>query len=1099
MSDLTIYRASAGSGKTFTLTENYLLMLFKNPGLYKNILAVTFTNKATGEMKHRILEELNQLARGEGSAHFASIKKSTNLDSAKIQNQAGQILRSILHDYSRFSVSTIDHFFQRVIRSFSRELGLQSGYTLETDETEILNYIIDELLLATEKDDQLRNWLVNFARSRMMEEKSWNFRNEIMLLAQELTKENVKSLEFSEFNDREKLNEYVKQLKKEQLKFENQMKSYGKQATGLIEKSGLDITHFNNKKSGIARYFYYLKEGRRDKYVPNQSVMKVLDNPDKWPAGKLDKETRNLVVSLANDSLNAILNQAVEFCRNHYERYQTVREIQKNIYVVGILGDIQNRLYDYCREKNLFLISDAADFLKKIISGNDVPFVYEKTGSIYHHFMIDEFQDTSRFQWENFEPLVRNSLSQSYSNLVVGDVKQSIYRWRNGDWKILQDEVHNDFSQYPVRAEYLGYNRRSLSNIVAYNNTIFHFARYVLQNQFDNLIGGNRGGNPWQGKLLETYADVMQKMPDEREGGYVATRFYPHLHQRRQEKLDKIQQQLIRDIEWLQDQQYKLSDIAVIVRKNTEGQEIADAIMEYGKSSSGSSHYKYDVISNDSLYIARAESVKFILALFRYLIKPEDAINRAFIKEVYYSTIKQQEYSAENFHHLVSESKGEFLDFMPGYFGKNLSEIRKMPLYELTERLIDIFEVNKIEGEVPYLQAFQEIVLDYSMKYASDLHSFLEWWNENGIKQKLQLPEDYEAIRVTTIHKVKGLEFKAVLIPYCNWELDTTSSGLKKNYLWCRPDDEILGSTGMVPVNYSDKLEQTFFKDEYYAEKFHNYVDNLNLLYVAFTRAEEVLFSYVPVQVKKDGSFNYTQSNKGISTVGELIHFLYENYHLLPKAEGKVPFIDDLSQYWGTREMVFEWGNLAGRAKQEGSVDSQLKQQKYPVYTTKPELHLRLEHDQFFSEEPDLFQGRIDYGKIMHQVFENIHSREDVEKALEKIYLEGKITHKEKTQLCERIKNLINEPQVREWFSGIWEVYTEREILLPNGGTYRPDRVMFGPEQTVVVDYKFGEKHTRQHNKQIEYYLKQIGKMGYENPVGYIWYVNQNTITKVEV
>ena len=371
MANLNIYKASAGSGKTFTLTQQFLLMLLENPALYKHVLAVTFTNKATGEMKQRILQELNILANEQFSSHSSALKHHLALDDRQIRERAKQVMQFILHDYSRFSVSTIDHFFQRIIRTFARELGLQSGYILETDESEILSFVVDQVLLATEDDTQLRRWLVDFARTRMMEEKSWNFREEILSLAEELTKEAVKSVPDEQNHNRKNLQEYLNYLKRIQEWFENTMKSYGREGVRLIEDNGLDIIHFNRTNRGVGRYFYYLQAGAEEKMEPNSFVIKVMDNPDKWPAGKLDKDTKNRVISLARDHLNPLLNKAVAFYNQHHKKYHSVREIQKNIYVLGILGDIRSRLYQYCREKNLFLISDAANFLKEIISGND--------------------------------------------------------------------------------------------------------------------------------------------------------------------------------------------------------------------------------------------------------------------------------------------------------------------------------------------------------------------------------------------------------------------------------------------------------------------------------------------------------------------------------------------------------------------------------------------------------------------------------------------------------------------------------------------------------------------------------------------------------
>jgi len=1099
MSGLTLYKASAGSGKTFRLTGEYLRLLFENPGLYRHILAVTFTNKATAEMKQRILDELNRLARDEESGYHGMLRQQFGLERHQIKERAGLILKYILHDYSRFSVSTIDRFFQRVLRTFARELGLQSGYTLETDHSEILSFVVDELLVATEADQQLRRWLVEFAQTRMMQGKSWRFRDEIMNLADELTREEVKDLRLGmheRLNDRNRLSGYVSKLKEERSRFEQTMAGFGKQATGLIQNAGLTVDHFNNKGTGVARYFYYLREKREDKFQPNKTVLRVLNDPDRWPAGKLDKDTRQLVIGLARDQLNDLLNQAVGYLDRHYELYLSAGEVLKNIYVLGLLVDIQQRMNAWCREKNIFLIADAGDLLRKIVEDNEAPFIYEKTGSIFHHFMMDEFQDTSRFQWDNFRPLLDNSLSQHHFNLMVGDVKQSIYRWRNGDWKILEDEVEQAFASQ-TRSVALDANWRSRENVVAFNNTLFHYLPAVLQNQYNGELKQNGMENPYPDKLLSAYRDVRQKIPRDKPGGRIETRFFTHTHQQEGQAKEKVEHQLIADIRKLQDENYRLSDIAVMVRTNRQGQEIADVLTRYAKAMQPGEDYRFDFISNDSLYLQRAESVKLICSLFRFLVQPDDPINQAYIRDGWLNGILKAGTRPEDWHGLFKHQEDDPTAGLPEEFKGHVEELKKMPLYELTERLIRIFRINEVKDEIPYIQAFQEIVLSYSRRYASDLSSFLQWWKANGAKQKLQLPENYDAIRITTIHKAKGLEFKAVLIPFCNWELNTFSAGLKKNYLWCRPDRQPLNEVGVVPVEYSSRLSSTIFKEAYYDELFHNYVDNLNLLYVAFTRAEEVLIHYVTLKVKKDGTPNYLSKDKGMDNVGELIHFVYENHSGLSVPEKDRPFIGKLKDGWEPGGMVFAWGGFPKAGTGEASAGKQLVQESYPVYHAKPPLHLRYEHSGFFTEQKDLFQSTVDYGAIMHRVFEYIHTRDDIDQALGQVYLEGKINRGERDELRSRIEDKIDQAHAGTWFSGEWKVYTEQEILLTNGKTYRPDRVMVRGDETVVLDYKFGAYEDEKYKKQIKRYLRELKKMGYHQAVGYLWYMNQNKVVEV--
>ncbi|MFO8234859.1 MAG: UvrD-helicase domain-containing protein [Bacteroidales bacterium] len=1100
MSLLTVYKASAGSGKTYKLTEQYLFMVLSNPVRYKNILAVTFTNKATAEMKKRILMELNYLAQGTHSKHKDYIRSTLNLNDSQLTQRASDALNNILHDYSRFSVSTIDHFFQRVIRTFAREMGLQSGYTLETDDSEILNFVIDQLLLATEEDEQLKDWLVDFAAARMQEGKSWDFKGSVLALANELSKEHVKdlSLELSQnVNDKDKLRNYVEFLQKEIALFENSLAAIGKKGIRLIEDNQLAVNDFYQKKRGPANYFYQLAS--KSKFEPNSYVYKVIEDSDKLAANSTDESTRRQIEGIKGD-VTKVLQEAVAFYKKNNSRYRSVREIYGNIYVLGILMDIQKRMDEYCREKNLFLISDASDLLRKIIGNNDAPFVYEKTGSIFRHFLIDEFQDTSRFQWDNFVPLIANSLGENGKNLLVGDIKQSIYRWRNSDWKILSDEVDKEFSSYNPDIQHLDYNYRSAENIIAFNNTIFSYASLTLQQQYNGDIENAGMSNPWKERLNEAYFDVQQSSPFNKKGGYVYNEYMPFQSHQRDEINDAIKQKVIRDIELLQDKGYDLSDIAIVVRKNKEGQELADTILDYKNNSMPTSGYKYDVISNDSLFIANAESVKFILAVFRYFTNPEDNINKAFLVETYQKHFLQKQYNSDELHVLFKNHAEEsFCRLLPEYFFKHESELRKMPLYELTEQLIFLFGIDGLKGEVTYLEAFQNMVLDFSRRYAADLNTFLDWWDGKGDKEKLQLPEDYNAIRIITIHKAKGLEFKAVIIPFCNWEVDASASGFKKNYLWPKPNESGLDQLNYVPVSYKKDLAHTIFAGDYYAEKFHNYVDNLNLLYVAFTRAEEVLISYIPLSKTNDGELSYRKKD-GVETVGELMHFIMENCDKMdvPKNEEK-PFADDLGSFWKREELIFQWGVLQRITEKEDIQEDHLILESYPVFEKTPSLTINYDHDDYFNDSSDLFAEKVDYGKIMHQVFEYINHQEDITEAVDKVYLEGKINGREKAELEEKVRHIIEDERFNHFFSDKWEIYTEREILLPSGKMYRPDRVMMNESETVVLDYKFGEKRQNQHKKKVSQYLTQINKMGYSNPKGYVWYVNQMDLVKVSI
>jgi ATP-dependent exoDNAse (exonuclease V) beta subunit len=498
--------------------------------------------------------------------------------------------------------------------------------------------------------------------------------------------------------------------------------------------------------------------------------------------------------------------------------------------------------------------------------------------------------------------------------------------------------------------------------------------------------------------------------------------------------------------------------------------------------------------------VANAESVKFILAIFRYFTAPEDPINKAFLLETYQKHILKNETGESKSHELFkSHSEKAFYEFLPKAFYERETELKKMPLYELTEQLIYIFGIDALKGEVSYLEAFQSMVLNFSRRYAADLNTFLDWWEEKGYKEKLQVPEDYNAIRIVTIHKSKGLEFKAVILPFCDWEIDASSSGLKKNYLWPSPKEEGLDQLQYVPVNYKKDLAQTIFAEEYYTEQFHNYVDNLNLLYVANTRAEEILISYAPVSEDKEGELYYKKKD-GISTVGELMHFLFENNkQLTDQSEKTKPFINELNEYWDNEHLVFEWGELKRNSEKQSHPEEHIILENYPVYKKIPQLKLNYNHEEYFNDAPDLFEGTVDQGKLMHQIFEYIHKKEDIASAVEKAYLEGKLNRSEKEALEKRIKNLVEDERVSRFFDGGWKILTEREILLPSGQRERPDRVMINEGETIVMDYKFGQKKQKKYSNKVKDYLKQLKEMGYPEPKGIIWYVYQMDVINVSI
>jgi len=1081
MSQLNIYKASAGSGKTFKLTEEYLTLLFKYNDNYRKILAVTFTNKATGEMKSRILSELHKLAKGIQSDYKDILQKTYHLTENELQNKASRILSALLHDFSKFSVSTIDKFFQKIIRSFTRELGIQPGYTIELNESEILSKVVDELLLELDNNEELKKWLFNLASDGIEQGKKWEFKDDILKLAKEIFKEEYKNFDhqlIEKMGDKDFLKNYIDELRQIRIKFESFLTKKANEALRLIQNHGLTIDDFSRKSSGPAGYFN--KIINKGELEPGKLFIGAVEDNTKWYTKTSDKKDN--IEALLKDGLISISKELFTYYEKNKIAYYSAVQILKYIHTLGILTDISRKLREYCRDQNIFLISDTAQLLQTVIGGNESPFIYEKTGSIYKHFMIDEFQDTSAIQWTNFKPLISNSLSYGNKNLVVGDIKQSIYRWRNSDWEILSEKITKDFEQFEPEEKTLNTNWRSKKNVIDYNNAVFHYSAQILQSKFNGEHDETaEHDNLYQSKIISAYQDVFQKNPDQNKnnGGYINHTF---LNEKEYDSWkDEVKKRIPYIIENLQEKGFHLKDIAILVRSGKEGQEIANILIDY--KNSGKSKYRFDFISNDSLYLVNSSLVKFIISIFEYILDADDEINLSFIVHEYNRYLRDYEISNKELHEILKSRKNGNNDheLFPKNFSESIDTIKQLPLYELTDRIVRTFNLNEIKSELPYLKSFLDVVLDFSKKSASDIHTFVNWWNEEGYTKTLSVSETQDAVRIITIHKSKGLEFKNVIIPFCKWEID--HKPLQNNFLWCKPQASSFSQLDLIPVKYSKDLQHTIFKSDYLQEKFHAYVDNLNLLYVAFTRAEENLFCFSPIK----------ENSKSIKNVGELLYFAYQNYQNYANNDMLIKFSDN----WHNDKNTFELGEIKNASEFSKDTTKEFKINKFESFDIKNKLRLKLHDNSFFTGQESAPFKKVNHGKVMHEVFENIKSVDDISQAIDKLIFEGKLSPDQKSEMNNKIETIFKNDQIKNWFSNNWQVKTEAEIILNNGKTVRPDRVIGNKNKTIVIDYKFGELEEEKHHKQVKSYMDLLKKMEHKSVEGYLWYVDLNKIVVV--
>ncbi len=1074
---LTVYKASAGSGKTHRLTAEYLLLLFSYPSAYRHILAVTFTNKATEEMKSRIILELAKLASGKPSDYVKDLTQEYSKPEGAIREQARQTLVSILHDYSAFSVSTIDRFFQQTMRAFTREIGLGGGYNVELDTGKVLGEAIDSMLFDLERSEnqQLLDWLIRFSEEKIESGETWNIRNDIQSLSTEIFKESYKAFSDeiqTDIADKKLLDDYKKTLVTIIRQFEQQSKEIAEKALNTMLH--FDVRPEDFKGGSRSTFFSFLKWANGEIKEPTDTFKKLPDDISAWYTKTTSADTKSKIEEAFGNGLNDCVCDIID----HYENtvlYQTAYEINRYFFALGILGDVDKKIREYAAENNIMLISDTTELLSKIIEGADSPFVYEKVGTRVEHYMIDEFQDTSGMQWSNFLPLVRDSLAAGNKNLIVGDVKQSIYRWRNSDWKLLDEQLDKDFSTNGINHQSLDTNWRSLRNVINFNNTVFEAASTLLQNLFNENFSGESDeslSSSFNSRIKRAYAESYQYLPDkktnETDNGHVKIEFVDTDENSNWQSY--VLEQLPKTIEELQDRGYSLSDIAILVRTKKEGADVANRLLEY-KGQQTQSKYKYDIISDEALYVRNSKSIKLVISLLKYLRNSSDQTLKALAVYEYYK-FKNQLNPEEAIRSHFSLS-GEF----PEEIVSKLDHIRELPLYEMSEEIFDLFHDAMEKNENIYIQAFLDMILDFTVRRSSDLDSFLQWWDDSGQKQTIYTPDGQNAIRIMTIHKSKGLGFKVVIMPFCNWEIDHRLPVI----LWCQPKIEPFDSLKLVPVKYSQKLQNTIFAREYFDEKLHAFIDNLNILYVAFTRAKNDLIVFTPKP--KD-------SQRNINSISSLLWTCM--YVPVKSQEGKI-FID-LNQSLDEDSAVFEIGE---NTHHEKSVDSLLLHDELVIGTLPSvlfddRLKLRLNNKYFFSEK-----GQREYGTLMHEIVSKVSSIDSLEKVVEEYRLSGSITRQQKSDIIDLLSGYLSGPQISEWYTGDYKVLNEVQILQPNGTFIRPDRVMIKGEQVIVVDYKFGEREEKKYNKQVKHYMSQIQKMGYSDVKGYICYITLGSVIEV--
>lgn len=1064
----TLYRSSAGSGKTHTIVLAYLKLALKSSAKFQKILAITFTNKATAEMKDRILHVLHQLSLGNPTSMTKELLLHHHWDEKELQKRAQDTLSNILHQYSRFAVSTIDSFFQKTVRSFSKEIGLQQGFVIELDQQHVLEQLVQSILEQAAHKPMLQRWLLSFAEQKLLAGKNWSFHRELLYLGSEIFSETFRFYEGKILHAMEKpdlLQTFPKKLQEIISKFELNLQQIGKEALSVIDKAGFKLEDFAYGKQGVMGYFYHLSQ--RKKWEPSVRSQHALADSKAWFSKSAPNKER--LEQLVLDELLPLLQKAIEFYEQHCPVYLAAKSVYKLIYALGITTHLLEQLNTYRDEKGVMLISDAAIFLKQIMEENKIPFVYEKTGAFYQHFFIDEFQDISHFQWNNLVPLIENSAADGHQSLIVGDAKQSIYRWRGGDPSLLLSEVEKDLGGGNVQSINLEHNWRSQPTIIGFNNSFFEAAVPLLSQYL--AFQGEEAEIAEEDMLALAYEKVAQKVPAAKEAskdeGYVEVRFF-HDNEEAAMLQKRMEAHVVKEVHRLMKDGFTPSDIAILVRNNAEAQSIVHALLNAQKELG----LHYPVAASAAMYLHQNPYVNLFINALHFIDGCEDKLLVVELAMLYQQYVCGNALSDLTQALATSDFDEVSIDpFLPPELIQIRKGLNRRPLYDQMEALIAIFQLSD-SSSFPFIQSLQELILEFTQREGEGTSDFLHWWETLGKQQSMSGSEAGDALQVMTLHQSKGLQFKIVLIPFCHWLLDHNPH--KAPVLWCESQQAPFSDFPLLPVAYHKVLEKTPYASQFYQEKIKTYLDHLNLLYVAFTRPEQQLYIYAPLPKEKQ-----------CKTTAELMCQV-----LQPPNES------DLSWKWDQQEEALI-GSLGNYFSAQQSVNKEpqaylLEKSSHSDWWERLGAMTSAEDSSISSLQSE----KIAYGNLIHSFLAEIETIDEVVATLEAYRLKGLISCDEEEKVSKQLNQLWEHEQMRSWFDGSWEVKREMSILLPGEGIERPDRIMMKGNEVIILDFKTGERGS-EHRQQVLRYASAFKKMGYVHVRSFLCYLHPYALVEV--
>ena len=1048
--NFVVYKSSAGSGKTFTLVREYLKIVLQNPDQFRHVLAITFTNKAANEMKERVVRNLILLANPENNRQEDAIKyllphliKELNLTEPQVCSRASMVLRLIMHHYSEFAISTIDSFTHRVIRTFAHDLKIPMNFEVELDAETMLSQSVDLLISQVGSNQRLTQIMVDFVEKKAGDEMSWQIEKDLYEFGSTLLSESsISSLDEIRKYDLETFMQVRTNLLQWKSSWEKDLKNHAEMAVNLIDREGIAVDSFNGKSKGILPYLQNLARGRFDKIKPGSYVQKSLESGE-WVSSKAPAPDR-----MAFNGITPELLKLGKFLLNmtgdELPRYALCRLLLNQLFSSALLSEIEKTLNSLCQENNKLLISEFNRRIAQVVKEQPAPFIYERLGERYHHYLIDEFQDTSILQWHNLLPLVENSLASSRLNLVVGDAKQAIYRWRSGDAeqfgllpRLLKDKPDPLLDNREkalinhYKEEYLSRNHRSSPVIVDFNNRLFASIAPSLSQRYGEVFShATQDAAKIDKSGMVRLERIVQDEDDDRN--------YE----------DIVHDKILSIIHELQADNFLLKDTAILCRDNKRAAKIASFLIRHD----------IPVISSESLLLTQSEQVHFLVAWMRHLVDRTDGIPMAHILRYVIDKGLMTGVRLEDFFSKENKQPCDgFAEILTRHFPFiDFNHLKSLELFGLTQYLIVHFNLNSFDDS--YIRFFQDIVLEFVKDHRGGLPEFLEWWEEKSLKASVVIPEGIDAVSIMTIHKAKGLQFPAVIFPHADEQVRPT----RKN-LWVPLDEDFARplKTAYLPTKKS--LTETIYEELYDDEMDRSTIDMINVLYVALTRPEERLYVL---------SKNFPERTDGPASVPKLLSRF---------------FMDEGT--WENGRDLYQYGERWKRPEPAEPDEKEGISDEVPIICgdSLRMLLRRYAPAAWDMEEPE---KNREWGNLIHMAMSKISRADEVKPVLQELLVNGLISLEQQADLSALITGMLDNPKISVFFDPEYTVMNEPEILTTEGFLYRPDRVLMRQGHVTIIDYKTG-KQRNEYRDQVLRYSMLLKEMNFEVDGAFLLYLNR--------